>query len=76
MESTEAPFFVDLVNDALLEKFPDNNFNRIPIGCTPAGSELAARSAEAVRVGMEEADKRIKQAKKEKMQAIRIRNAP
>ena len=26
MESTDAPYFVDLVNDSLLDKFSDYNF--------------------------------------------------
>jgi penicillin-binding protein 1B len=64
-ESTEAPFFVDLVNDALLEKFPDYNFQSNTYRVyTTLDPNLQRDAAEAVRIGMEEADKRIKGRKK------------
>jgi len=65
MESTEAPYFVDLVNDALLEKFPDYNFQSNTYRVyTTLDPNLQHDAAEAVRIGMEEADKRIKGRKK------------
>ena len=65
MESTEAPFFVDLVNDTLLEKFPDYNFQSNTYRVyTTLDPNLQRDAAEAVRIGMEEADKRIKGRKK------------
>ncbi len=65
MESTEAPYFVDLVNDSLLEKFPDYNFQSNTYHVyTTLDPNLQHDAAEAVRIGMEEADKRIKGRKK------------
>src|SRR3984885_14710363 len=65
MGSTEAPFFVDLVNDTLLEKFPDYNFQSNTYRVyTTLDPNLQNDAAEAVRIGMEEADKRIKGRKK------------
>jgi len=65
MDSTDAPFFVDLVNDALLEKFPDYNFQSTSYRVyTTLDPNLQRDAAEAVRIGMEEADKRIKGRKK------------
>jgi len=63
--TTDAPYFVDLVNDALLEKFPDYNFQSNTYRVyTTLDPELQRDAAEAVRIGMEEADKRIKPRKK------------
>ena len=65
MDSTDAPFFVDLVNDTLLEKFPDYNFQSNSYRVyTTLDPNLQRDAAEAVRIGMEEADKRIKGRKK------------
>ena len=65
MESTDAPYFVDLVNDSLLEKFPDYNFQSNTYRVyTTLDPNLQRDAAEAVRIGMEEADKRIKGRKK------------
>ena len=64
-ESAEAPYFVDLVNDSLLEKFPDYNFQSNTYRVyTTLDMNLQRDAAEAVRIGMEEADKRIKLRKK------------
>lgn len=65
MESTEAPYFVDLVNDTLLEKFPNYNFQSNTYRVyTTLDPNLQRDAAEAVRIGMEEADKRIRLRKK------------
>jgi len=65
LEGTDAPYFVDLVNDTLQERFPDTNFqtngDRI---YTTLDLNLQRDAAEAVRIGMEEADQRIKHRKK------------
>ncbi len=64
-ESTEAPFFVDLVNDTLLEKFPDYNFQSNTYRVyTTLDVNLQRDAAEAVRIGMEQADQLIKNRKK------------
>ncbi|MBZ5609089.1 MAG: PBP1A family penicillin-binding protein [Acidobacteriia bacterium] len=64
-EAAEAPYFVDLVNDALLEKFPDYNFQSNSYRVyTTLDMNLQRDAAEAVRIGMEEADKRIQNRKK------------
>jgi len=53
------------VNDALLEKFPDYNFQSNTYRVyTTLDPNLQYDAAEAVRIGMEEADKRIKGRKK------------
>ena len=72
MESTEAPYFVDLVNDTLLEKFPDYNFQSNTYRVyTTLDPNLQHDAAEAVRIGMEEADKRIKGPQEEGSQLSR-----
>jgi len=64
-ESAEAPFFVDLVNDTLIEKFPDYNFQSNTYRVyTTLDPNLQRDAAEAVRIGMAEADQRIKGRKK------------
>jgi penicillin-binding protein 1B len=65
MDSAEAPYFVDLVNDTLVDKFPDYNFQTSTYRVyTTLDPNLQRDAAEAVRVGMEEADKRIKLRRK------------
>ncbi len=65
LEATDAPYFVDLVNDALTEKFPDTNFQTSSYRVyTTLDLNLQRDAAEAVRIGMEEADQRIKHRKK------------
>jgi len=65
MEATDAPYFVDLLNDTLGEKFPQYNFqSNIYRIYTTLDLNLQRDAAEAVRIGMEEADKRIKARKK------------
>lgn len=64
-ESAEAPYFVDLVNDTLTDKFSDYDFQANPYRIyTTLDLNLQRDAAEAVRIGMEEADKRIKGRKK------------
>src|SRR5271165_1023574 len=64
-ESTDAPYFVDLVNDALLDKFQDYDFqnNNYRI-YTTLDIDLQRDAAEAIRIGMEEVDKEIAPRKK------------
>jgi len=65
MEATGAPYFVDLMNDTLVEKFPNYDFqSNIYRVYTTLDLNLQRDAAEAVRIGMEEADKRIKNRKK------------
>jgi penicillin-binding protein 1B len=65
MEATDAPFFVDLLNDTLVDKFPEYNFqSNIYRIYTTLDMNLQHDAAEAVRIGMEDADKRIKSRKK------------
>ena len=64
-ESTDAPYFVDLVNDTLLDKFPDYNFQTSNFHVyTTLDMDLQRDAAEAVRIGMDEADSRMKGRKK------------
>ena len=65
MESTDAPYFVDLVNDTLLDKFPDYDFQNSTYRVyTTLDPQLQRDAADAVRIGMEEVDKRIARRKK------------
>jgi penicillin-binding protein 1B len=64
-ETTEAPYFVDIVNDTLADKFPDYNFQSNGFRIyTTLDLNLQRDAVEAVRIGMEEADQRIKNRKK------------
>ena len=64
-ESLDAPYFVDIVNDTLVDKFSDYNFQSNSYRVyTTLDLNLQRDAAEAVRLGMEEADKRIKGRKK------------
>jgi len=64
-ESAEAPYFVDLVNDTLLEKFPDYNFQSNTYRVyTTLDMNLQRDAAEAVRIGMQEVDQHMKNRKK------------
>jgi penicillin-binding protein 1B len=63
-EAAEAPYFVDLVNDQL-EKLSDYNFQSNTYRVyTTLDMNLQRDAAEAVRIGMEEVDQRIKNRKK------------
>ena len=65
MESTDAPYFVDLVNDTLIDKFPDYDFQTNTYRVyTTLDLQLQRDAAEAVRIGMEEVDKQLKARKK------------
>lgn len=60
MESTEAPYFVDAVNDALLDQFQDRDFQSNAYRVyTTLDLDLQRDAAEAVRSGMEEINKTI-----------------
>lgn len=65
MESTDAPFFVDLVNDTLLDKFQDYDFQTNSYRIyTTLDLDLQRDASEAVRIGMEEVDKLIAKRRK------------
>ncbi len=56
-ESTDAPYFVDLVNDSLLEQFQEHDFqNNSYRVYTTLDLNLQHDAAEAVRLGMKELD--------------------
>ena len=64
-ESTDAPYFVDLVNDTLLDKFQDYDFQTTTYRIyTTLDLQLQRDAAESVRIGMEEVDKQLKPRKK------------
>lgn len=64
-ESTDAPYFVDLVNDTLLDKFQEYDFQTTTYRIyTTLDLQLQRDAAEAVRIGMEEVDKNLKPRKK------------
>ncbi|HTP89164.1 MAG TPA: PBP1A family penicillin-binding protein [Bryobacteraceae bacterium] len=60
MESTDAPYFVDMVNDVLSDKFEGRDFQTRPYRVyTTLDLRLQHDAAEAVRLGMAEVDKLI-----------------
>lgn len=64
VESTDAPYFVDLVNDELQEHFGDHDFqNRSYKVYTTLDMNLQREAGEAVRAGMKEVDERLKKLK-------------
>lgn len=61
MESTDAPYFVDMVNDNLIDKFQDYDFQTNTYRIyTTLDLQLQRDASEAVRIGMEEVDKLLK----------------
>ncbi|HVX67725.1 MAG TPA: PBP1A family penicillin-binding protein, partial [Bryobacteraceae bacterium] len=60
MESTEAPYFVDLVNDELQSEFGDYDFQTSSYRVyTTLDLNLQRAASEAVRAGMQEVDQRL-----------------
>ena len=60
MESTDAPYFVDIVNDTLVDQFEGRDFQTKPYRVyTTLDLQLQRDAAEAVRLGMAEVDKQI-----------------
>lgn len=58
MESTQAPYFVDAVNDELLDQFQDRDFQANAYRVyTTLDLQLQSDAAAAVRIGMQEVDK-------------------
>jgi penicillin-binding protein 1B len=61
VESTDAPYFVDIVNDDLQDRFQDHDFqNRTYRVYTTLDMNLQREAAEAVRLGLKEVDERLK----------------
>jgi penicillin-binding protein 1B len=60
LESTEAPYFVDLVNDELQSEFGDYDFQTNTYRVyTTLDLNLQRAASEAVRIGMQEVDQRL-----------------
>ncbi len=60
-DSTDAPYFVDLVNDTLIDKFQDYDFQTNSYHIyTTIDLQLQKDASEAVRIGMDELDKILK----------------
>lgn len=60
MESTDAPYFVDLVNDELNNRFQEHDFQaQVYRIYTTLDMNLQRAAAEAIRVGLQEVDERI-----------------
>jgi penicillin-binding protein 1B len=69
-ESTDAPYFVDLVNDELQEKFADIDFQTNSYRVyTTLDMKLQRDAVEAVRLGMQEVDALLAKKKKSYPQA-------
>ncbi|MBI4906173.1 MAG: PBP1A family penicillin-binding protein [Acidobacteria bacterium] len=61
VESTDAPYFVDIVNDELQERFQNHDFQTQTYRVyTTLDMNLQREAAEAVRVGLKEVDERLK----------------
>lgn len=64
MESTDAPYFVDLVNDDLQDRFQDHDFQAKTYKIyTTLDMNLQRAAVEAMRVGGKEIDERLKKQK-------------
>jgi penicillin-binding protein 1B len=64
-ESTDAPYFVDLVNDSLLEQFQEHDFqNNSYRVYTTLDLNLQRDAADAVRIGMKDVDELIRKRTK------------
>ena len=65
LESTDAPYFTDLVNDELADHFSDYDFQSRPYRVyTTLDLQLQQDAAEAVRIGMQEVDKVVARRRK------------
>ncbi len=66
-ESTDAPYFVDLVNDDLQEQFQDHDFQGSSYRIyTTLDLDLQREAAEAVRIGLQEVDEQLKRKRRSK----------
>jgi penicillin-binding protein 1B len=60
-QSVEAPYFVDMVNDALLARFQDTDFQSNAFRIyTTIDMHLQRAAAEAIRIGMQNVDEQIR----------------
>jgi|HigsolmetaAR201D_1030396.scaffolds.fasta_scaffold02494_10 penicillin-binding protein, 1A family len=67
VESTDAPYFVDLVNDELQENFADHDFQAKSYRVyTTLDMNLQREAVEAVRIGMKEVDDQLRARRKDK----------
>lgn len=65
LESTDAPYFVDLVNEELSNQFQDHDFQADAYRIyTTLDMDLQRAAAEAVRVGLREVDERIQRRRR------------
>lgn len=65
IESTDAPYFVDLVNDELRERFADVDFQATQYRIyTTLDMKLQREAVEAVRIGMKEVDAQLAKRRK------------
>lgn len=65
MESTDAPYFVDLVNDELNRQFQEHDFQSEAYRIyTTLDLDLQRAAAEAVRAGLQEVDERIRRRRR------------
>ena len=65
LESTEAPYFVDLVNDELNSQFQDRDFQTTSYRVyTTIDLNLQRAAAEAVRIGIQDVDEQLKRQRR------------
>jgi penicillin-binding protein 1B len=65
IESTDAPYFVDLVNDELRDRFADVDFQTTQYRIyTTLDMKLQREAVEAVRIGMKEVDAQLSKRRK------------
>jgi penicillin-binding protein 1B len=68
-ESTDAPYFVDIVNESLLDQFQEHDFqNQSYRVYTTLDLDLQRDAAEAVRLGMKEVDDQMRRRTKKGQQ--------
>lgn len=67
-ESTDAPYFVDLVNDELQDRFQDRDFQSKSYRVyTTLDLDLQRAAAEAVRIGLQEVDEQINRRRRRRL---------
>ncbi|MBI3471913.1 MAG: transglycosylase domain-containing protein, partial [Candidatus Solibacter usitatus] len=65
LESTDAPYFVDLVNDELQSRFQDHDFQAAAYRIyTTLDMNLQRAASEAVRIGMRNVDEQLKKQRR------------
>jgi penicillin-binding protein 1B len=76
VESSDAPYFVDIVKEALLSQYSEEQLNEDGLRIyTTIDPELQAAAAEAVDIGIKEVDELVKKSRTRKIRTGKGKNA-